>query len=111
MYSTLELLIPILGILVGGAVVLTPILALSARYALKPALEAFAHYKETQAGNGGAILQDRRIELLEAELQALQSTVQRIAEADDFQRRLNGTAGEPAQQNQPSSRPVAAVRS
>jgi len=75
----------IIALLFAGTIVLVPVLALSARFALKPVVDSIARLR--QNGND-ATLQDRRIALLEAELQHLSSAVQQFAEVEDFRRQL-----------------------
>ena len=67
-----------------GTTILVPVLALSARLALKPVIEALARLKQTGDGD---TLQDRRIALLEAQVHSLTNAVQQLAE-DDFHRQL-----------------------
>jgi uncharacterized protein YlxW (UPF0749 family) len=83
--QVLGMLIGMVAVFFGGVIVLTPVLALSVRFAFKPMLESWARIKQS---NGEAALQDRRIQVLEAEIQHLQSTVQQLAEAEDFRRQL-----------------------
>jgi len=67
-----------------GTTVLVPVLALSARLALKPVIEALARLKQTGDGD---TLQDRRIALLEAQVHSLTASVEQLAE-DDFRRQI-----------------------
>lgn len=85
----------------GGAAILTPILALSARFALKPVTEAWIRLRQGETSDQEKILQDRRIALLEAELQNVQQLLQQRLEVQDFERQLSaaretppGSAGE-----------------
>jgi len=101
--SVLEALIPFAGMLVGViaicVVVGIPLLGLTARFAAKPLVDALIRWQEVQRGQGASsetlALQDRRISLLEAEIQQLQSTLQQLTDAEDFRQRL-GAAREPA---------------
>jgi hypothetical protein len=74
-----------LAVLFAGATVLVPVVALSARFALKPLIEARAR---VLLGSNADVTQDRRIALLEAELQNVQGTLQQMVEAEDFRRQL-----------------------
>jgi len=84
----------IIALLFAGTIVLVPVLALSARFALKPVVDSIARLR--QSGND-ATLQDRRIALLEAELQHLSSAVQQIAEVEDFRRQLGVASTHPVE--------------
>ena len=75
----------ILALLFAGTIVLVPVLALSARFALKPMIEALARLK--QSGQE-SLLQDRRIALLEAEVHNMGAALQQYAEAEEFRRQL-----------------------
>ena len=87
--NTLYALAGVLAILFGGAALLVPILALSARFALKPVMETWIRLRQAETSDQEKILQDRRIALLEAEVQSLQQTLQRRTEAEAFERQLN----------------------
>jgi hypothetical protein len=71
-----------------GLAILVPIVAISARLALKPVMESWAKLRQTQTSGEEKIMQDRRIALLEAELHSLQQLVQQQLEAGDFERAL-----------------------
>ena len=89
-----EILIPLVLGTLGILTVLIPIAGLTARFALKPIVEAIARMKEVQAGATGRELNvlEQRVALLEQQYQSLDSTVERIAEIKDFDRQL--TAGD-----------------
>ena len=80
------------GVLVGGMVILVPLMMIGARFALKPLVEAWA--KGRQIEGPQAQIQDRRISLLEAEVQQLRGEVQRLSDSADFQRQLAAPAAE-----------------
>jgi sensor histidine kinase YesM len=89
-----EILIPLVLGTLGILTVLIPIAGLTARFALKPIVEAIARMREVQAGATGRELNllEQRVSLLEQQYQTLDHTVERIAEIKDFDRQL--TAGE-----------------
>jgi hypothetical protein len=89
-----EILIPLVLGTLGILTVLIPIAGLTARFALKPIVEAIARMKEMQAGATGRELNvlEQRVALLEQQYQALDSNVERISELKDFDRQL--TAGD-----------------
>lgn len=65
-----------------------PALAISARIALKPVIEALVRLRDISAARGAAD-SDPRLAALESEVQRLQVEVQRLSEADAFTRQLN----------------------
>ncbi|HEY0305002.1 MAG TPA: hypothetical protein VGC44_08510 [Longimicrobiales bacterium] len=87
-----EILIPLVLGTLGIMTVLIPIAGLTARFALKPIVEAIARMKEAQSGSSARELGvlEQRVALLEQQYQALDSTVERIAEIKDFDRQLTG---------------------
>ena len=76
------------AVILGGLTVLTPVVAFSARYALRPIVDSIVRLREAQAGDRADSLQDRRIAVLEAEIQSLQHAVRSLQEVDEFRREL-----------------------
>jgi sensor histidine kinase YesM len=85
-----EILIPLVLGTLGILTVLIPIAGLTARFALKPIVEAIARMREVQAGASGRELNllEQRVSLLEQQYQTLDHSVERIAEIKDFDRQL-----------------------
>jgi hypothetical protein len=81
----------LLAILMGGLCFLIPIAGLTARFALKPIVEVLARAREGNQGKEALALVERRLALLEQELQSvsgLRDEVTRIAEDQEFRRQL-----------------------
>jgi hypothetical protein len=74
-----------LAVFFVGAIILVPVVALSVRFSLKPLIEARARLRH---GDVTDVTQDRRLALLEAEMQNIQGTLQGLVEVDDFRRQL-----------------------
>ena len=70
-------------------VVFVPVVGITARIALKPLIEAFA--KNIQARQSSEALQliERRMALLEQEMQVMRGEVHQIGDERDFYRRLS----------------------
>ena len=79
-----------LAVLLGGIVVLVPVLGLTVRYALRPMIESWVKMKTNPTLESQNELLARQVALLEAEVQHLQGTVQGLVEGQDFQRALQG---------------------
>jgi hypothetical protein len=82
----------LVAICFGGLAILVPIVGLTARFALRPIVEAIARMKESQSGGEALHMVERRMDLLEQEVQsiaALRDEVARLAEAQEFQLRLS----------------------
>lgn len=76
-----------------GLTILVPVVGLTARIALKPIAELMARAREGSQTNASMALLERRMELLEREVQALgtlREDVDRLEEAQQFQLRLSG---------------------
>jgi hypothetical protein len=69
---------------VGGAIILTPLFALSIRFAFKPLLETYLRARQLPDGEVLA----QQVRDLEAEVQVLQRQLQTVLEGEDFQRQL-----------------------
>jgi len=79
-----------LAVLLGGIVMLVPVLGLTVRYALRPVIESWVKMKANPTLESQNELLARQVALLEAEVQHLQGTVQGLVEGQDFQRALQG---------------------
>jgi hypothetical protein len=88
----LDALAPLIAFLVVAFVVSIPIIALSIRFAAKPLVDAMVRLREVQgrahSSEETMLLHDRRMNLLESELQHITSTLDRLAEAERFRARL-----------------------
>ncbi len=73
-----------------GAIILAPVAALSARFALKPILALLSRRLPADEVAAQVAQQGRRIELLESELAAMNESMKRLAAAAEFQRELSG---------------------
>jgi hypothetical protein len=93
--AQLEALGPLLALAIVAFVVSIPVVAFSARFAIKPVVDALIRLREAQGKSGAdqemLLLQDRRLSLLESEMQHITTSLERLADAQEFQARL--TAG------------------
>ena len=74
-----------------GLTILVPVVGLTARIALKPIAELMSRAREGNQMNSSLALLERRMELLEREMQGLGSMreeLDRLSEAQQFQLRL-----------------------
>lgn len=88
----LEALGPLLALAIVAFVVSIPVVAFSARFAIKPVVDALIRLREAQGKSGAdhdmLMLQDRRLSLLESEMQHVSTSLERLADAQEFQSRL-----------------------
>ena len=87
-----ESLIPIVGIVMGTLTVLVPVSLIALRFAIKPIAEAIAITRSNVAPAEVSLMKER-IALLEQQVSGMDSEVNRISEAVDFQDRLLKTDG------------------
>jgi hypothetical protein len=80
--------IPILAILFAGLIILVPVLGLTIRFALKPAIEAFQQLRSSQGDARELAVLEQRTSLLEQQLNQIESALQRLEAAQEFDRRL-----------------------
>lgn len=85
----------ILIILMSGLVVLVPVAGLTLRFALKPMVDSIARLLEARNGSAARSLEaidlvDKRLALLEQELQLLRGEVQQLDERNEFYEKLTG---------------------
>jgi hypothetical protein len=83
-----ELLIPLVAILLGSLVVLIPVAGLTARFALKPLMEALAKYRSLQGEGQQVELLERRLALLEEQVHSHDRALTKAAEQSEFDRQL-----------------------
>ena len=88
--EVLKFLIPLVAIVMGSLMFLIPIAGLTARFAVKPILEAIRGARDGSSGAQArelAVL-EQRVALLEAQYQGLEGSIERLSEVKDFERRL-----------------------
>ncbi|MGE0161114.1 MAG: hypothetical protein AB7T31_17085 [Gemmatimonadales bacterium] len=78
----------LVAVILGISIVLVPVIGLTARFALKPAVEALAKLFENRQLDETVRILERRVELQEHQIESLQSAVQQLSDARDFERAL-----------------------
>ena len=91
--GTNEAIIAALAIFLGMMVVLIPIAGLTARFALKPLMEALRSYRELQGENQAQQLVERRMALMEEQIHSMDRSIRELLEESEFRRDLE--AGKP----------------
>jgi hypothetical protein len=77
----------VLGIVMGSLVVLIPVAGLTARFALKPVVEAIARARGQSSPEEVRLLR-QQVALLEQQVQGLEGTVRRLGEEEEFRRQI-----------------------
>ena len=78
----------LVAVTLGILVVLVPVIGITARFALKPIVEAFARVKELKGEEQKVALMEQRIALLEEHLHSIDRNVSALQEDSDFRRQL-----------------------
>jgi len=78
----------LLAVFMGISIVLVPVIGLTARFALKPMVEAIARLFEHKGMEESVGILERRMALLEQQMESLDSSVKQLAEVADFHRQL-----------------------
>lgn len=80
--------VPLVAVTMGTLIVLIPVAGLTARFALKPIVEAVARMRETQGAAEHLALMERRMALMEQQQANMESDVGRLLEVQEFQEKL-----------------------
>ena len=78
----------LVAVILGISIVLVPVMGLTARFAFKPVVEALARIFEDRNADETMRMLERRLELQEHELSAMNAAIRQLAEAHDFERQL-----------------------
>jgi hypothetical protein len=79
----------LIGTILGISVVLVPVIGLTARFALKPVVEAFGKSLENHSLDENFRTLERRVELQEQQIDMLQATLKEMSDAREFERQLS----------------------
>ncbi len=86
-----DVIVPVVSIVGGLLIFLIPIAGFTARFAFKPIVESMAKLKEMQATSGPAgdvRSLEQRVAAIEHQLEGMDSSLQRLIEAKEFERQL-----------------------
>jgi hypothetical protein len=72
----------------GTLIILIPVAGLTARFALKPIVEAVARMRQTQGASEHLLLLEQRVALMEQQQANTESDVGRLLEIQEFQEKL-----------------------
>jgi hypothetical protein len=82
----------LVAVIMGVSIVLVPVIGLTARFALKPTVEALGRFFDHKGLDESVHIMERRMALMEQQIESLESSVQRIAEVTDFHNALDAGA-------------------
>jgi len=78
----------IIAVIMGISVVLIPVIGFTARFALKPVVEALSKVFESRGMDESLQIMERRMALMEAQLETLGSSMNRLEETARFDAQL-----------------------
>ncbi len=81
-------LVALVSVILGISVVLVPVIGLTARFALKPVVEALGRVFESRSTDETVRILERRVELQEQQIEAMQAVIKQLADTQDFDRQL-----------------------
>ncbi len=87
--------VALISVIMGISIVLIPVAGLTARYALKPIVDALGRYFEGKGTEEAAKIAERRLTLLEQQIDEMQGTLNRLVEVSEFNASLRGGGGPP----------------
>ena len=78
----------VIAVIMGISVVLIPVIGLTARFALKPTVEALSRVFESRGTDESVRILERRVALLETQVEVMESSMHRVQEAARFDAQL-----------------------
>ena len=78
----------LVAVVLGISVVLIPVIGVTARFALKPTVEALSKVFESKGVDDTVNILERRMALQEQQIEVLESTVHRLSEVNEFREQL-----------------------
>jgi hypothetical protein len=78
----------VLGVVFGCLIVLIPLAGITARFTIRPIVDAIARMREAQGTSRDVDLLEKRVALLEQQVQSMESSVDRLVEKQEFDRKL-----------------------
>ena len=79
------------------SVELIPVIGLTARFALKPTVDALGRFFDKKGSDDAVSILERRMALIEQQVESMESTVQRLADTAEFDQKLAEPPRGPAQ--------------
>ena len=86
----------LLAVFMGISIVLIPVLGITARFALKPTVEALSRLFEGRGRDEAVAIMERRMALMEQQIESIEGNVQRLVDLGEFHRELEASTKDPA---------------
>lgn len=81
-------LVALVSVILGISVILVPVIGLTARFALKPLVEALGRVFESRSFDESMRILERRLELQEQQIDALLTAVKQLSDTQNFDHQL-----------------------
>jgi hypothetical protein len=78
----------LVAVILGISIVLVPVIGLTARFALKPTVEALGRFFDHKGLDESVHILERRMALMEQQIESLDASVKRLAEVTEFHNQL-----------------------
>ena len=85
----------IVAVIMGVSIVLVPVIGLTARFALKPLVESMGHFFQAKGVEENVRILERRMVLLEQQLESMDASLRRLAEVAEFNDELRSRPAAP----------------
>ena len=86
----------LVAVIMGVSIVLVPVIGLTARFALKPTVEALGRFFDHKGLDESVHIMERRMALMEQQIESLEGTVKRLGEVTEFHQALESGRPEAA---------------
>ena len=87
----------LLAVFMGVSIILVPVVGLTARFALKPTVEALSRFFDRKGDDEVISILERRMALMEQQIESIEGNVHRLVEMNEFHHELRSPADEQAQ--------------
>ncbi len=74
----------LVAVIMGVSIVLVPVIGLTARFALKPTVEALGRFFDHKGLDESVHIMERRMALMEQQIESLDASVKRLTEVTEF---------------------------
>jgi hypothetical protein len=87
----------LIAVFMGISIVLVPVIGITARFALKPTVEAFSQLFDKKGLDQTVAILERRMALMESQMESLEASTKRLADVGDFHMALSEGSAPPAE--------------
>jgi hypothetical protein len=78
----------VIAVIMGISIVLIPVIGLTARFALKPVVEALSNVLQTRGMDESLQIIERRLALMETQMEVMENSMRRLEDTSEFDAQL-----------------------